>query len=145
MTVDANAGPRGAQLSAPNVSTVVSAAIRAGLVALVANIVIHTVAAVLGVTFVLTPPGGQPVEINVASVSLMSVVPIVVGGLLLALLARYAAGAARSLSWVGLLIGVGTTLMPISMDGDLSTRLVLASMHVVTGLAWFVSLRRAGL
>lgn len=126
----------------PTVSSLVAVTVRAAVVALVANVLVHTLARVAGTETVLTPPGAAPVTVAPFSVVTMTIVPLVVGGLLLVLASRVAPGAVRSLPWIGLFVGIGTAVMPLSMGGALDGRLVLAAMHVITGIAWFVSVRR---
>lgn len=126
----------------PAVADVAVVTIRAALVALVANIIVQVLARVSGVELVLTPPGGQAIQVQPSSIVTMTLVPVVAGGLLLALLGRSGRSWTRSMAWIGLVIGLGTALMPISMGGDLAAQLTLATMHVLTGIAWFGSVRR---
>ena len=42
----------------------------------------------------------------------------------------------------GLVFGVAGAPVPFLASSDLPTSLLLASMHVVAGLAWFLALRR---
>lgn len=134
--------PLAAPAARPTASTLVTATVRAAVVAVVVNVLVHTLARVAGVETVLTPPGAAPVTVAPFAVVTMTLVPIVVGGAALVLFSRVSPASARALPWVGLLIGVGTVVMPLSMGGALGGRLVLAAMHVVTGIAWFVSVRR---
>lgn len=134
--------PLAAPAARPTASTLVTATVRAAVVAVVVNVLVHILARVAGVETVLTPPGAAPVTVAPFAVVTMTLVPIVVGGVALVLFSRVSPASARALPWVGLLIGVGTVVMPLSMGGALGGRLVLAAMHVVTGIAWFVSVRR---
>ncbi|MBR7742520.1 hypothetical protein KC207_04360 [Phycicoccus sp. BSK3Z-2] len=127
----------------PTVSTLVAVVVRAAVVALVANIVLQTIARIAGVETVVVPPGAAAVTVAPVSVVTMTVVPLVVGGAVLLVASRISAAAVTALPWIGVVLGVGTALMPLSMGGDLAGRLVLAAMHVVVGVAWFVSVRRS--
>lgn len=126
----------------PTVSSLVAVTVRAAVVALVANVLVHTLAKVAGVETVLTPPGAAPVTVAPFAVVTMTIIPVVVGGVALVLASRFSPGAVRALPWIGLVIGVATVVMPLSMGGALDGRLVLAAMHVITGIAWFASVRR---
>lgn len=127
---------------APTVSTLVAVTVRTAVIALVANVIVHTLATVAGIQTVLTPPGAAPVTVAPFAVVTMTIIPVVVGGLLLVLASRVSPGALRSLPWLGLFVGLGSTVMPLSMGGALDARLVLAALHVITGVVWFVSVRR---
>lgn len=134
--------PLAAPVARPSTSAVAVATARAAGVALVANVLVHTLARVAGVETVLTPPGAAPVTVALAAVVTMTLGPVVLGGVVLALASRVAPAAARALPWLGLFVGLGSVVMPLSMGGALDARLVLAAMHVVAGVAWFVSTRR---
>ncbi len=124
------------------VSSLVAATIQAAIFALLANLLVHALAGVAGIESILIPPGAAPVTITAISIATMTVIPVAIGGLLLILSSRMAPRAARSLPWAGLFVGIGTAIMPISMGGELGGRLVLAAMHVITGVVWFIVVRR---
>ncbi|MGB3186971.1 MAG: DUF6069 family protein [Ornithinimicrobium sp.] len=144
MSIDTNSQTAKAQSEqGPTTGSLIAVTIRAAIVALVANILVYTIAAAAGVAFTLTPPGASAIEVQPASVITMTIGPVVIGGVVLVLLGRLSpAWATRFMPWIGLFIGIGTAAMPISMDGDLTARLLLAAMHVITGVAWFISVRR---
>ena len=90
---------------------------------------------------VLKPQGGVTTEVVAVNVLLMTALALAVGTVVLAVVR--ARGAGFPTAAVGLVIGVGTAVMPLSMGGDLGGRLALAAMHLVTGVSWFVAVRRS--
>lgn len=81
-------------------------------------------------------------EIGVGLVLLMSLVPALLGGLLLWLAARRSMRAWHAVGWLGLALGLLTLPMPFSVAGSAGTTVTLATMHVVAGVVWFTVTRR---
>ena len=121
-------------------------AVRAGLVALVTavvvNIVIVEAGTAVGADLEVTQ-GGATMRIGIPMVMAMTIGPLVVGTVVLAVAGRWGAHAWHLLAWAGLAIGVLTAAAPLLSDASVPTRLTLAVMHVVVGLAWFLAVRRA--
>ena len=79
-------------------------------------------------------------HVNAILVVVMSVAPLLLGGLALALTRRWSPTSWRLLAWVGLVIGVVS--MPLFLDATAGTKLTLSPMHLVAGIAWFVLVTR---
>lgn len=108
------------------------------LVALVVNFALLIGARVAGVDMTAQPSGGTAMEINGWLVFATTVVPLLIGGVLLYLTRRSRARAWPVLAVVGLAIGVLTTALPLTTTATVGTKTVLALMHLATGLIWFV-------
>jgi hypothetical protein len=119
----------------------IAVGVRAGVTALVANIVLYAIGIGLGALWLLHAPGaGTPVPVPMASVAMSSIVPVIVATSALVALRR-SASAVRTLMWLGLGAGVLSAVVPLTMDGDPLARSLLALMHVVVGLSWFCAVR----
>jgi len=114
----------------------------AAIVAVVVNLVIFGIGKALDVDFVAVPTGDGGDHGRPAAVALLTVVPLIVGGLLLAALGRRGAGAWNVLAWVGLALGVVSVVAPLDAAVETSTGVALALMHVATGVTWFLVVRR---
>lgn len=115
----------------------------AGLLAAALNVAVLLVAGAVGADLLVRPVAGQPAEtVGIPMVLLMTLAPVVVGTVLLVVLARRAR-AWDALAWIGLAAGLLTTPAPFFVDARLGTAVALAAMHVVTGVVWFVVVRRA--
>ncbi len=124
-------------------SKLFAAVSKAAVSALIANLLIFTVAKLAGVQFTLTPPGAAAMDVQIFSIALMTIATMLVGGFILLLLVKFTRlPAAQFMAWAGLAVGVLTVVMPLSMDGETTVRFLLAAMHVITGLAWFIMVRR---
>lgn len=117
-------------------------ALIAGIGALVVNIVVWSVAALAGVDFEVTWGSTAPIRIGLVAVTLATILPIVIGGVILALTAPRSARAPTILAWLGLAIGVLTAAMPLAVQADPGTKIALATMHLVTGIVWWLTLRQ---
>lgn len=81
-------------------------------------------------------------QIGLGAVAVATLVPVLLGGLVLVVSAPRSRRAPGVLAWLGLAIGVLTVITPISAQADLGTKVVLASMHLTTGVVWWLALRR---
>jgi hypothetical protein len=123
-----------------------AAALRPGLVALVTAIVVNVVIVVVGRAVgadLEVTQGGRTTEVGIPAVMTMTVGPLVVGTVALAVAGRWGAHAWHLLAWAGLAIGVLTAALPLLSDASTPTRLTLAIMHVAVGLAFFLAVRSA--
>lgn len=111
--------------------------------ALAGNLINLAVASVAGAEMTVQPSGTMAIEINAALVIATTVLPLIGATVLLVLLRRRGAPAWRTMAAVGLGLGVLTIAMPLTVTATAGTRVALASMHLLTGLVWFVSVRRA--
>jgi Family of unknown function (DUF6069) len=113
-------------------------------IAIVINLIVLGLGRVAGADMNVQPPGSPaPMTIGVVQVVATVLVPLLVAtGLLIAVRGR-GARAWRLLAAVGLAVGLITVAMPVLATATAATTTVLATMHVVTGLAWFILVWRA--
>ena len=110
--------------------------------AVVVNAVLFLGGLAAGATYVLRPTTDAaeiPVVLPIAVA--MTVLPLVLASVAFALV-RGRRPAIAALAWAGLAVGVVTAVLPLSMQGGLLDRSILAALHVVTGLAWSWAARR---
>lgn len=86
--------------------------------------------------------GAAVTEVGIGSVLLMSIVPALLGGLLLWLAARRSVRAWHAVGWLGLALGLLTLPMPVTVMASTATTATPATMHVVAGVVWFAAVRR---
>lgn len=113
-----------------------------GLGALILNLIPWGMGRIVGVDFVVAPPGDGTMVVGPISIGVMTLLPVAVGGVLTALAARRRPRVVSALAWIGLAIGIITLPMPYAVQASSGTHLVLASMHLITGLVWWATLRR---
>lgn len=111
--------------------TVVTAA------ALVINLAIYA----LGKAADATWDAGAPYEIGAVAVVGATLVPLLLGGLVVSLLARRWPKSQRLLAWAGLVFALVSMPMGYIASQDGPTGLALGAMHVVAGFAWFFGVR----
>lgn len=114
----------------------------AGLV-VVANLVVYAIGRALGADFAVVPSEGRGLTIGAGLVFVTSVVPLLLGGVGLTIASRWGTAGWRVLAWVGLAIGVLSVVMPLTTEATAGTKAALAVMHVLTGVTWFVVVRRS--
>lgn len=112
------------------------------VVALIANLVIWLVGAAAGAGYDVTPGGGQTIQVGALAVTLSTIIPFVIGGGAV-LAARRWPRAPRTLAWAGLAVALLSLITPITAQTDSTTRLALSLMHVLAGVVWWASIRRA--
>ncbi|WP_109473688.1 DUF6069 family protein [Ornithinimicrobium cavernae] len=121
-------------------------ALTVGLVISALNVVILTLGRALGTDFVVQPAGSAATtEIGIGMVVAASVGPALLGGVALWLAARRGNRSWRAVGWLGLAVGLLTVPAPFTAQASTQTTLVLASMHVVAGVAWVIAVRRQAL
>lgn len=114
--------------------------IAVGVVAAAAtNLAILFIGWTAGASFIVLD-AGTPHEITPGSVVVATVLPLVLGTGLAALLARWRPGVIRLAQVIGGALALLTVAGPMMSDTDGATRLALAMMHVVPGVAVVVSL-----
>jgi ABC-type Na+ efflux pump permease subunit len=99
-------------------------------------LVIYLVSSLLGVEFVLRAPREDVEVVMPWAVFLLVPIAFAVLGALLASLARGWRSAGRLVFWVGTLLALGTTVVPLTQPESVtwSTRIILVAMHVITWL-----------
>lgn len=114
-----------------------------GLFALVANLLVLGLGVTAGAGMSVVRTGTtEPVEVGVAVVAIMTIVPLLLGTAALAGSTRWGARGWVAVAWTGLAIGILTLVMPFGVEASTGTQLTLAAMHLITGLTWFTVLRR---
>ncbi len=118
------------------------AAAIAAAAAVLINLLVYAVGRAAGAELEVTQPRADgPMAIGPDNILLVTVLPILLGGIILAVATRRGARAWIVLGWTGLLVGVLTIVMPFTVIATTATRVTLATMHLITGVAWFVALR----
>jgi Family of unknown function (DUF6069) len=128
--------------------TSLDVSVRAGAIiaasAIVANLTVLGVATLAGADMVVRPSAGQPaIHISGLVVAITVLLPVLVGTVLLIPARRWGARGWPALAAVGLALSLVSVVMPLAVEAELSTRVALASMHALTGVTWFVVVRRA--
>ncbi|GMA41958.1 DUF6069 family protein [Mobilicoccus caccae] len=112
------------------------------VVAVVVNLTVHALGRAAGADFtVRTPSADQPQVVGWVSVLVMSIVPVLIGSLLL-WATRRSPRAWVVLAWVGLVVGVLSVGMPVLATATTGTKLALATMHLLPAVTWWVCVRR---
>lgn len=83
---------------------------------------------------------GSHGTISAGAAVFASLVPLLLAGVVTWLIGRTRPGFVRFAAWAGLAVGVLTAPMAPLAATDVTTGLCLASMHAVTGVAWFLAL-----
>jgi hypothetical protein len=115
---------------------------RTGLViaaATVINVAVYLIAKAGGVE-ILVPMGASPVPLSAALVVVFTIVPLVLAAVFLLVLRRVGVSSSRAFASVVLIVAVLSLLAPLAADLTVSNKLVLATMHVVAGLAALLGL-----
>lgn len=120
---------------------------RAGVVtaalAAAANLLLYVLARLTGTDFTVATGGREPMEIGPLLVVVNVVAATLVGTLLLATTARRSDRAWRVLAWTGLAFGVLSMVAPLTASGSAGAKLVLAGMHLSTGIVWYSVVTRS--
>ncbi len=107
------------------------------------NLLIWAGALLAGADFEVSRAGAEPMTVGAVTIALMTVAPLLLGGVVLALATRRSPRALTVLGWLGLAIGILTAPMPFTMLAGTGTQVALAAMHVVTGVVWWLALPRS--
>jgi hypothetical protein len=120
----------------PTVRQLLYAAIVTGTWSGLLCLVIYLIASLFSVDFVLMAPSGDA-QVRFPRIFFLLVpLSFAVAGALLSSLVRGRQHAGRLVFWIGTLIALGTTVVPITQPSDVpwSTRIILVVMHVITWL-----------
>lgn len=107
---------------------------RGVICAVVVNLIVYAVATAAGATWLAN---GQTV--GWFMVPIATVIAMAIGGVITWLLARRWDNATITMAWVGLVFAVLSVPGPLMGSDDSPTRWALATMHVTTGIIWFVA------
>ncbi|GAA2213826.1 hypothetical protein GCM10009850_092890 [Nonomuraea monospora] len=105
--------------------------------AVVANLVIFAAASPVGATWQIE----APYDITPVVVGGASAVPLLVGGVIVPVLARWHAVLRAWIVWGGLGLALVSAVSPFAVSDDLPTSVALAVMHLVVGAAWVIGMR----
>jgi Family of unknown function (DUF6069) len=109
-----------------------------------ADLLLLGIGVLAGADMNVQPPGStSALAIGPELVVVTAIVPLVPATLLLAAVRRRGPKGWRLLATTGLAVGVVSAAGPLLSTATPGTKAVLVSMHVVTGLIWFVLVRRA--
>ena len=108
----------------------------AAAAALVLNILALSIGSAAGASMKVSAPQ----SINMISVGVATVVPLLLAGAVVWFLARFFA-LRRLIAWVGLIFALLSSAGSFMAAADTTTALALASMHFITGFAWFIALQ----
>ncbi|SDU25995.1 DUF6069 family protein [Jiangella alkaliphila] len=109
-----------------------------GAAALLVNLAVYAAGRTAGVEFdVVSFIGNRPETVGPRAIAVMTVVPWLVGGVLLELSRRNAATVWPWLGWSGVALAV--VMVPFFNDAEPVTKLTLAVMHLVVGSMWFAA------
>ena len=103
------------------------------VVAVVVNLIVYAVGSAAGATWIAN---GQAV--GWFMVPIATVVAMAIGGVITWLLARRWDKATITMAWVGIVFAVISVPGPLLGSTDTPTRWALATMHITTGIIWFV-------
>ncbi len=106
------------------------------LAAAVLNLIAYAVGSLAGASWVAN---GQ--SITWIMVILATLFPMAVGGAITYLLSRRWGKATTVMAWIGLAFGIVTLPAPLFAAENAAAGLSLASMHVITGVVWFLAVR----
>ena len=104
------------------------------VVAVVVNLVVYAVGSAAGATWIAN---GQAV--GWFMVPIATIIAMAIGGLITWLLARRWDKATITMAWVGIVFAVISVPGPLLGSTDTPTRWALATMHITTGIVWFVA------
>ena len=104
--------------------------------AIVLNLVVYGIGSAAGATWIAN---GQAVTwILVVIATLLA---MLVGSVITWLLAKRWVKATAAMAWIGLVFAVVTAPSPLLASANIQTGWALATMHVITGIVWFIAIR----
>jgi len=109
----------------------------AGAASAVANIALYDVGHLSGASMIMASP--QPTLIPWFAPAIASFLPLAILGVIVWLITRKRPAAKRWFAWAGLAFAVISCASLLSAP-DAATGISLAAMHLVAGLAWFITL-----
>ena len=112
-------------------------------VSVIANLLVLAIGRLAGAEMDVVRAGTtEPVEVGAFMVLFMTVLPLALGTLALAIVSRWGERGWQVLAWFGLGLGVLTVFMPFTVQASTGTALTLAAMHLVVGAVWFGAIRQ---
>ena len=108
-------------------------------IALAINVSIYLIATGSGVSWEV----GLSTPVTLLMVSFGTAVPMLIGAQIVLLASKWKQQAVGIFSWVVLIFAIAGAPGGYVASGSVATGLALGSMHVVVGIAWFISIRGA--
>ncbi len=116
----------------------------AAIGAAVGNLLVLLVGRLAGADMSVVQAGAtEAMTLDAGLVALMTALPVAMGTAALAVATRWGRRGWMTVGWLGLAVGLLTTVSPFTVGATTSTAVTLAGMHVVTGVVWFVLVRRS--
>lgn len=110
------------------------------LVASGINLLLWSIGRVAGAAMVVDPALGEPsLKVDGPKVVVTTLIPFAIGTLLLALAARRSRSWVVAVAWVGAALAVASAIGPVAGGHDTTTGVLLATMHLTTGVAFVVA------
>ncbi len=121
---------------------------RSGLIAMgvatTVNLLLFAASSIAEVSFLIRLSGAvDPSAVTVAHVVLMTMIPFVIGLAVAAVLLGRTRHDLRTVAMVGAGIALLSLAGPLTVETDTAAIVILAAMHLVTGVAFVVALRRS--
>jgi hypothetical protein len=115
----------------------------AAAIATVVNLTLLAVGRAVGGTFVVAY-GPEPVttQVGAGAVTVFTVVAMALGLTVTALVARRRTQRLRTMQIIGAAVAVVSLFQPLTVDTDITTRIALVAMHLVSGAAFVAGLQR---
>lgn len=110
--------------------------------AVVTNLSVLLLGRVAGADMVLGR-GSATQTVAVVPVVVATLIGLLAGTVLLVVVCNRGHRAWTAVAITGLVVGLATVPAPLSMAAETTTHATLAAMHAVTGLVWFLVVRRA--
>ena len=111
-------------------------------IAAAVNVALYFIGAAVGAAMSVTMSGGQ--DIGWPEASIATVVPLALAGVVAWLITRRWPKPLPYFRVIGLVVAVASVAAPVFTAVDPLSAIVLAAMHVVAGLAWFLGTRPVG-
>lgn len=105
--------------------------------ALIANIILYLIGGAAAATWQV----GLPFTVSLAMVAFATVFPMLLGGFIVGILAKWKPGIVGLASWLVLVFALAGSPSGYIASQDLATGLALGAMHLVVGLSWFIGIR----
>jgi hypothetical protein len=128
--------PASSSAAGPAIPLIAKVTLGATVVGTVANLILYAAGRLAGVEFVVPDGSGATMAIPAAGIVVASVVPMLVGALAAVLAIPRWAPARLTLQIIGAVLAVGSVVSPLATDTDNGTRILLALMHIVLGVAY---------
>lgn len=106
--------------------------------ALIANLALFLMGNVNGATWNV----GLPFTVGLPMVAGATVIPMLLGSQVVRVLGRWKPSIITMAAWLVLVFSIAGSPSGWIASNDLATGLALGAMHVVVGLAWFISINR---